>query len=260
MNKRPFDSCIYEGHVVHKRVRPKSHELRYRVFCLSLDIDELDHLQRCLKWFSLNSFNLLSFYDRDHGDGSGRSLRLWIENHLRRAGVDLEGGRIKVLCYPRILGYAFNPLTTYFCYHRNGTLGAMLYEVNNTFGERHSYLFPIRNGDGKLFRHSCDKRFYVSPFLDVSGQYNFSVRPLTDRLFLHIQQADVEGPVLDAWTTGIKSALTDRAIVCCLVRYPLLTLKVIVGIHWEALKLWRKGVGVKARPTAPAVPITIVDD
>lgn len=260
MSQRLFESCIYEGHVVHKRSRPKSHELKYRVFCLSLDVDEMDSLQRRLKWFSVNSFNVLSFWDRDHADGSDQPLRPWIDKQLSLAGADLEGGRIKVVCYPRILGYAFNPLTTYYCYHRDGSLRAMLYEVNNTFGERHSYLFPIKDQDKRLFRHSCDKKFYVSPFLDVSGQYNFAVRPLTNRLFLHIQQADDEGPVLDAWTTGQRSELTDRAILGSLARFPLLTLKVIAGIHWEALRLWLKGLTVTERPAAPAIPITIIDD
>lgn len=255
-----FNSCIFEGHVAHKRRRPKAHELRYRVFCLSLDIDELDTLHRRLKWFSVNSFNVMSFYDRDHGPGTNESLRPWVERHLQQADVDLEGGSIKVVCYPRILGYAFNPLTTYFCYHQDGTLRAMLYEVSNTFGQRHSYLFPIKKKARRMFRHSCDKRFYVSPFLEVAGQYEFSVRPLTDRLFLHIRQSDADGPVLDAWTTGHKKHLTDRAIISSLLRYPLLTLKIIAGIHWEALRLWSKGIATTERPKPPGLPVTIVND
>jgi len=255
-----LNSCIYEGHVAHKRSKPKVHQLRYRVFCLSLDIDELDRLHRRLKWFSVNSFNILSFYDRDHGSGTNEPLRPWVEHHLQQAHVDLDGGAIKIVCYPRIFGYAFNPLTTYFCYHQDGSLRAMLYEVSNTFGQRHSYLFPIQKKTGKMFRHSCEKRFYVSPFLEVAGQYEFSVRPLSDRLFLHIRQTDGDGPVLDAWTTGQKRHLNDRTILSSLLRYPLLTLKIIAGIHWEALRLWSKGIATTERPNPPRVPVTIIDD
>jgi DUF1365 family protein len=260
MTMKLFNSCIYEGHVAHKRSRPRVHQLRYRVFCLSLDIDELDQLHRRLKWFSVNSFNILSFYDRDHGPGTNEPLRPWIEHHLRQADVDLEGGSIKIVCYPRVFGYAFNPLTTYFCYHQDGTLRAMLYEVSNTFGQRHSYLFPVKTQSSKLFKHSCEKRFYVSPFLKVSGQYHFTVRSLTDQLFLHIRQSDSDGPTLDAWTTGKKKHLTDRNIFSSLLRYPLLTLKIIAGIHLEALKLWAKGVSTTERPNAPNMPVTIIND
>lgn len=255
-----FNSCLYEGHVVHKRSRPKVHELRYRVFCMSLDIDELDQLHRRLKWFSVNSFNIFSFYDRDHGPGTNQPLRPWLEHYLRQADVDLAGGSIRAVCYPRILGYTFNPLTTYFCYHQDGTLRAMLYEVSNTFGQRHSYLFPIRKQLGKLTRHSCDKRFYVSPFMRVEGQYHFTVRPLSDRLFLHIHQTDRDGPIFDAWTTGQKKHLSDRTLLSSLLRYPLLTLKIIAGIHWEALRLWLKGIAIAERPNAPSMPVTIIEE
>jgi DUF1365 family protein len=255
-----LNSCIYEGHVVHERSKPKRHRFKYRVFCLSLDIDELDQLHRGLKWFSFNSLNIFSFYDRDHGPGTNQPLRPWIEHHLKQAGVDLEGGSIRIVCYPRIFGYSFNPLTSYFCYHQDGTLRAMLYEVSNTFGERHSYLFPIKRQTRKLLKHACDKKFYVSPFMMVEGQYHFTVRPLTDRLFLHIHQTDNEGPILDAWTTGQKRHISDRTLISSLFRYPLLTVKVIAGIHWEALRIWLKGIKTTNQPSAPIVPITIIND
>ena len=225
-----------------------------------LDLDELDRMHRRLKWFSYNSFNMFSFYDRDHGPGANEPLRPWIEHYLNQAGVDLEGGTIKVLCLPRMFGYVFNPITVYYCHHRDGRIKAVLYEVSNTFGQRHSYLFAVGDESDDWHRHSCDKRFFVSPFITVSGHYEFSIKRPTDELYLHISQADNDGAMLDAWINGKKTHISDRTLLLCLVRYPLLTLKVIGGIHWEALKIWLKGISRVTRPSPPAEPVTIVQD
>jgi len=251
-------SSLYRTRIFHRRRRPKSHRLSYGAFFLLLDVDELDHMHRRLKWFSYNSFNVFSFYDRDHGPGTSEPLRPWIENYLGQAGVDLDGGSIQALCMPRILGYVFNPITVYYCYHRDGQMQAVLYEVSNTFGQRHSYLFTVDDPAEGLLQHSCDKRFFVSPFIDVAGRYKFSLRRPGKELYLHIRQSDAEGTLLDAWVNGDKSHISDRNLLLCLVRYPLLTLKVIGGIHWEALKIWLKGIRTVARPEAPSEPVTIV--
>lgn len=250
-------SCIYKMRIFHRRRRPKSHRLRYGAFYLLLDLDELDRMHRSLKWFSYNSFNVFSFHDRDHGPGTNEPLRPWLEHHLGKAGIDLQGGSIKALCLPRIFGYVFNPITVYYCYHLDGQLQAVLYEVSNTFGQRHSYLFSLDN-NASLHKHSCDKRFFVSPFMDVSGCYQFSMRQPAEELYLHIRQADDDGPTLDAWINGEKTHISDRTFLQCLVGYPLLTLKVIGGIHWEALKLWRKGIKVVDRPNPPVYPVSII--
>jgi DUF1365 family protein len=260
-----FDSSIYHGRVFHKRLKPKQHRLQYGLFYLLLDLDELDKLHRKLRWFSANSFNLFSFYDRDHGPGTNEPLRPWVDRQLAGIGVDLHGGAVKILCLPRIFGYAFNPITVYYCHDKEGRLRAVLYEVSNTFGQRHSYLARIDDpgfdGDSnRLIRHSCDKRFYVSPFMEVAGRYQFSIRRPDDRLLIHIHQTDSAGPVLDAWVKGTKSTLSDRALLRTLTRYPLLTLKVIGGIHWEALQIWAKGIGLKKRPTPPAETVTVIPD
>ena len=171
-----WHSALYFGEVMHQRVRPRRHRLRYRVFFLFADLDELGSLSRRLRLFSYNKFNLFSFLDRDHGPSDGSSLRHWVERHLAEAGIDLEGGPIRLLCFPRVLGYVFNPLTVYFCYRRGGEIAAVLYEVNNTFGERHTYLVPVdADGSGPLSHH-CEKNLYVSPFNAVEGGVQFPRR------------------------------------------------------------------------------------
>jgi len=137
-----MNSTLYVGSVMHRRLRPRRHRLRYRVFWMLLDLDEIERLPRVLRLFSHNRFNAVSFHDADHGDGSATPLRAQVERHLAAAGIALGGGAIRLLCMPRILGYGFNPLSVYFCYQRSGLLAAILYEVHNTFGERHSYLIP----------------------------------------------------------------------------------------------------------------------
>ena len=254
-----FDSAIYRARIAHQRTRPKRHHLKYAAFYMLLDLDELDRLHRRLRWFSVNSFNIFSFFDRDHGPGRDEPVRPWVESHLERAGIDHAGGRIRILCLPRILGYVFNPLAVYFCYDRDDRLAAILYEVSNTFGERHSYLFRTDEQEHDLYRHDCEKRFYVSPFMNVEGRYFFRVRAPSEKLFLHIHQTDAEGPLLDAWLRGSRMSLSDRNLLASIAQFPLLTLKVIGGIHWEALKLLLKGIGLKPRPKAPDQDVTLVD-
>ena len=251
-------SALYFGDVVHQRVRPCRHRLRYRVFFLLVDLDELDTLPRRLRIFSRNRFNLFSFYDRDHGPGDGRPLRPWVERQLAAAAVDLEGGAIRLLCFPRMLGYVFNPLTVYFCHRPDGEPAAILYEVNNTFGERHTYLVPVAPGSAPVLRHRCEKRFYVSPFNAVDGGYSFVVKPPADAVTVVINQSDHAGPLLHATLAARRAPLTRSALLATFVRYPLMTLKVIAGIHWEALRLWRKGLRLVDRPQPPAHPVTVV--
>lgn len=259
MNNAGLHSCLYVGDVIHQRLKPRRHRLRYRVFSLLLDLDEIDALDAGLRLFSRNRFNLYTFYDRDFANRGVGPLRTRIEQALAGAGVDTRGGAIRLLCYPRLLGYAFNPLSTYFCYGRDGALAAILYEVSNTFGERHSYLVPLA-GDGALpLRHAAAKRFYVSPFFDVAGDYHFRVTPPGQHVAIAINYRDAEGLRLHAAFRGTRHRLTDRALLSHAVRLPLMTLKVIGGIHWEALKLWLKGVPLVHRPPPPREPITVVD-
>ncbi|MEX0839941.1 MAG: DUF1365 domain-containing protein [Parvibaculum sp.] len=251
-------SRLYSGTVFHRRLRPRVHALSYRVFYMLLDLDELPALSRCSRLFAHNRFSLFSFHDSDHGDGSGRPLRLWIEAQLARAGIETGGGRIEALCLPRVLGHVFNPLTVYFCHRADDGLVAMLYEVNNTFGDRHSYLIPVETPQASIVAQACDKAFYVSPFLPVAGRYHFKVLRPGARLALTIRESDEGGAMLTASFAGTAHAFDDRQLALAFLRHPLLTLKVVGGIHWEALRLWLKGIKLAARPAAPSSPVTIV--
>jgi DUF1365 family protein len=242
-------SGVYQGVVYHKRLRPKVHAFRYRVFSLLLDLDELPMLHRRLRLFSHNRWNLFSFLDSDHGIDRPASLRGWVDACLGGAGIAIAGGRITLLCYPRILGYVFNPLSVYFCHRAEGGLAAVIYEVGNTFGDRHAYVLPNPgpqdvDGTGPV-RQSCNKAFYVSPFNDVSGSYQFTILPPADSVTVHIDQQDSGGKLFQAGFIGRRSALSDRALLVLALRYPLMTLKVIAAIHWEAFRLLIKGVPLR---------------
>jgi len=249
-------SALYVGHVMHHRMRPRLHRLRYRLFTLLLDLDEIDGLSARLRLFSRGAFNLVAFHDRDHGDGSHRPLRAQAEALLAQAGLP-HGGPIRILTMPRIAGFAFNPLTVWFCHDRTGTLSALIYEVNNTFGERHSYLLPVAPDAAGDVRQAATKRFHVSPFLPMAMTYRFRVQPPGAALAIAIAAEDADGPVLFAVHRAQRRDLTDAALIRALVTHPLLTIKVVVGIGWEALRLWLKRVPVHAHPgVAPATPVT----
>ncbi|HTY69073.1 MAG TPA: DUF1365 family protein [Alphaproteobacteria bacterium] len=255
-------SAIYTGRVMHARWRPVRHRLRYRALYLLLDLDELPELSRRLRFFSARRFNLFGFRERDHGAGAGRPLRSYVEDHLRQAGIEPDGGPIRLLAMPRVLGTVFNPLSVYFCHRADGTLAAMLYEVNNTFGERHSYLIPAGAAADAVLRQTCAKCFYVSPFLDMPLTYHFRVAPPGERANVVVQAHDAGGPILTAVFAGARAPLTDANLWRAFWRHPLLAMQVLGAIHWEALKLWRKGLRVRPRPAPPteAVSITLPAD
>jgi DUF1365 family protein len=256
------NSALYRGSVMHLRLRPARHRLRYRVFSLLLDLDELPDLARRLRLFSLNRFNLFSLHERDHGAGAAQGLRAHVDAQLCAAGLE-TGGAIRLLTMPRILGHVFNPLSIYFCHRPDGPLQALLYEVNNTFGERHVYLIevdPVRRKDETVVQ-SCAKRFHVSPFLALDMHYRFEIdgpRPDQGGLRIAITASDTGGPVLTACFDARRRALDDRGLALAFLSYPLLTLKVVCAIHWEALRLWIKGVHLHPTPPAPPEAVTII--
>lgn len=250
-------SALYAGSVMHVRLKPRRHRLSYRLFSLLLDLDDLDAVDGRLRLLSRNRFNAFSFFERDYADPAGGPLKAQVERLLDSAGLKPDGGAIRLLTMPRLFGYAFNPLSVYFCHRRDGVLIALLYEVNNTFGQRHSYLIPVGADARAPLRHTSEKRFYVSPFMDMDLTYSFRVTPPGEELRIAILASDPEGPVLSAVHTATRRPLTDRQLALALVRYPLLTLKVIAGIHWEAVKIWIKGIALRPRPKAPDAPVTI---
>jgi len=252
-----FASAIYRGTVAHRRLRPKQHFLKYRAFWMLFDLDELPALDRSLKRFSHNRLNLFSFHDRDHGDSSGKPLRQWVEGHLGEAGIAADGGPIRLLCLPRILGYVFNPISVYFCYLKSGALNAILYEVNNTFGQRHTYLIPVAPGAGRTIAQSCAKRLYVSPFNDMDMSYAFKVQPPEATVTVGVDALDPSGLMITTSMSGKRHDFTDAVMAATFLGHPLLTLKVIVAIHWEALLLWLKGMKIAERPPRPDQPVSI---
>jgi DUF1365 family protein len=248
-------SALYHGVVTHHRRRQVVHALRYRIFLLALDLDEAPSLTRRLRWFAFDQRGLLTFWQRDHGDGTPRGLRPWIDAQLAAAGLH-GGGPVTVLSMPRVLGHAFNPLTLYFCHARDGALQAMLYEVNNTFGQRHSYLLPV-HGDVTQLSQSCGKAFHVSPFMDMDLSYQFRVSLPGERIGVFITASDEAGVVLAAGFTGRRQALSDASLLRAVLGMPLQGAKVVLGIHWEAMKLWVKGLKLRPAPPSPAASVTI---
>lgn len=244
---------LYPTTVMHRRLVAPLYRFVYRVFYLLVDIDRVDELTRNLRYLSRNRFNLLSLHDRDHGDASGqRSWRSWAEDLLRSEGIDIAGGRIRLLAFPRVLGFGFNPISLWYCEHRDGDLRAILVEVHNTFGERHSYL--LASGDAadpyqKVYEK--DKVFHVSPLFDLVGRYRFTVSEPGARVRLAIHETRNTVPILDATLAGQQQALTDAAIVKQVLAMPLMTLKVVLAIHWQALKIWLRGARFHKKPDPP---------
>ncbi len=236
-----INSYIYNGTVIHKRFKPKEHYFKYKVFSLLINLSELEELDKKISFFSLNRFNLISFYERDHGARDGSSLSDWVKQNLKTNNIITENIEIKLLCYPRILGYVFNPLSVFFIYNKNERLISILYEVKNTFGEQHTYVFRVQN-ENKLIQNNCPKKFHVSPFIEMDCNYFFRVLNPAEKLSIIIDQYDKEGKILFASQDGIRSDLTTKNLMNSYLKHPLMTLKIISAIHFEAFKLWIKGI------------------
>ena len=239
-----MNSCIYNGEVTHTRFKPVRHFLKYKTFSLLIDLDEINLLDKSIGIFSHNKFNIFSFYDKDHGDRDGGNLKDWVISNLKKFRIKENITNIKVLCYPRILGYVFNPLSIFYCYEKD-KLVAIFYEVKNTFNEQHTYIFKIKNNEEII--QKCRKKFYVSPFMDMETFYNFKLLNPNAKLSVFIKQTDADGTILTATQTGDKKEFSFKQLAINFLKYPLMTIKIISSIHYEALLLWKKGAIYRKR-------------
>ena len=235
------NSCIYIGKVIHKRFKPKEHFFKYNVFSLFIDLSELKKIEKEINLFSYNKFNLISFFDIDHGPRDGSSLEAWVKKNLKKIGIIDTKVNIRLLCYPRIFGYVFNPLSIFFIYDKNNHLISVLYEVKNTFGEQHTYVFKTEKGKN-LIKNFCFKKFHVSPFIEMKCKYFFKILNPEKKLSIIINQSDNEGKLLYASQDGVKKELCNKNLIFSYISHPLMTFKIIGAIHYEALKLWLKGI------------------
>ena len=235
------NSYIYTGTVIHKRFKPKIHSFNYKVFSLLIDLSEIDLLHKTLRLFSYNKFNIISFFNKDHGPRDGSCLKNWVINNLKKNNIESNEVKIKLLCYPRIFGYVFNPLSIFYVYDKNSDLIAVLYEVKNTFGEQHSYIFKTKK-EQNLIQHICKKKFHVSPFIEMNCVYFFRLLKPGNKISVIIDVQDPDGKVLYASQDGVKSELNNNNLFKSYLKHPLMTFKIIITIHFEAFKLWIKGI------------------
>jgi uncharacterized protein len=245
-------AALYFGDVMHARLKPMGHRFSYRVMSLLIDLDRLKAADRQSRLFGVNRRALYSFNEADHGMRDGPPLRAYVQRCAAARGIDLTGGRVQLLCYPRLLGYTFNPLSAYFCYRADGELALVIYEVRNTFGDIHAYVLPVKPDEISAagIRQQQDKLFYVSPFIEMAMRYHFRVSPPGHTVKLRILETDREGPLLAATFSGRRRALTTTALLRSLFSLPLVTFKIVAAIHWEALRLWLKGARLIPRPNA----------
>ena len=234
-------SSIYNGTVIHKRFKPKTHFFKYSVFSLLIDLSELNYLNKTIKIFSFNKFNLISFYEKDHGDRDGSSLIEWVKKNLNKNKINSKNIKIKLLCYPRIFGYVFNPLSIFYIYDESEKLVCILYEVKNTFGEQHTYIFKVDN-DQKLYQHNCSKKFHVSPFIEMNCKYFFRLLKPGEKISVIIDQYQTDEKILYASQDGQRVDFNTKELIKSYFKHPLMTFKIISAIHFEAFKLWIKGI------------------
>tara|TARA_B100001115_G_scaffold118442_1_gene88223 strand:- start:299 stop:1060 length:762 start_codon:yes stop_codon:yes gene_type:complete len=236
-----MNSSIYNGTVIHKRFKPKKHFFKYSVFSLFIDLSELNQLDNSIKFFSFNKFNLISFFEKDHGDRDGSSLIKWVKKNLNENNISSENIKIKLLCYPRIFGYVFNPLSVFFIYNSKNKLISILYEVKNTFGEQHTYIFKVED-DLNLFQHNCSKKFHVSPFIEMNCNYFFRILKPGEKISVIIDQYHSNEKILYASQDGKRADFNSKELLKSYLKHPLMTFKIISAIHYEAFKLWTKGI------------------
>ncbi|MFM0308195.1 DUF1365 domain-containing protein [Paraburkholderia sp. RL17-383-BIF-A] len=242
---------LLTGKVMHERLRPKHHRFIYPVFYVRCDLDRLSSLES--GWFGIDRWRPLSLYQRDHGPRDGSDLATWMRAQLSAAGIAEANGRIWLQAFPRVFGYAFNPVSFWFCHDRDGRLRALLAEVRNTFGERHSYLLSAE-GNAPITadtRLVCRKVLHVSPFCRVEGGYTFRVKEARNSASVSIDYRDADGLLIRTALGGRLTPLTRASALAALLRQPLLTVGVVAKIHWQALRLALKKAPLYGKHPAP---------
>lgn len=236
---------IRRGRTVHRRTTPFVSQFAYRLFLIDIDIDRLDEASRQSGLFNARRLALFSFRQKDHGALGQDTLRNWAEKEFSSAGVDARGCHIRLVTFPRHLFYKFAPISLWIAETDEGAPQGILYEVRNTFGERHVYAASL---DDERSLHKADKVFHVSPFFDMTGTYRFSLRYRGDELFLTVATVGSSRPFHTASLETQASAATTGSFAKAALFMPMSTLGVTLGIHWEALKLWLKGANYHRKP------------
>ena len=251
---------LFSGRVMHVRhTRPRT-RFAYRIWMLAVDIDRIDQIARASRLFRHNRRALVALRDRDHAARDGSPLRGWVSEQLRMAGLERYAARIHFMTMPRLLGYAFNPISFYFCYDEGGVLGAMVHQVKNTFGHQHGYVLPVTPDEA--MRQTARKRMHVSPFFDLQGGYRFACSAPDfaqpgSTFALSIRYGTEAEPRMTAVMKLRGEAFSDRALLRLLGAMPLMTIKVTAAIHWHALKLWLRGARYHPVPTPPGEPASL---
>jgi len=242
-------SALYVGRIRHRRMDEPVREFSYPIWHALIDLDELPTLDRDLRFFSHNRFNLTGFDDRDHMGSERASVRVKLETWLRQRGVETELGRIQLLTHLRILGHVFNPISFYFVRDREDRLRHAVAEVNNTFGETYCYLLAV---EGASIRHEQDKRFHVSPFQPLEGKYRFRITDPGERMTAHIDVLRDGGRVFDTTLSAQRRELSSPALLKTVARHPHLGLWTLGLIHYQALRLWLRKAPFFSKPAPPA--------
>ena len=258
-------AILYSLHVMHRRHVAPLYRFVYKIFSVLFDIDQLDALHQRHRLFSHNHFNVLSFHDADHGRGQVGGLRRWAEEICATQGIALAGGRIRLLAQPRMFGWAFNPVSFWYCEHADGTLRAVIAEVRNTFGEKHSYLLSSASqhegaSAGLPLPYAVvlekEKCFHVSPLFDLVGRYHFKFGEPGDKLVVQLNETREGISLIDTAMAGQAKPFSDAEILRQVVRMPVQALKVLIGIHWQALKIWSRGARFHKKPKPPSAEVT----
>lgn len=233
-------SCLYVGQVAHARKKPMEYRFAYRTFSIKVDLDCIEQESQQLRWLSLNRFNLLSLNYKDHGARDGTPWRQWLDGFLAQYGI-ARPARAELICYPRVLGYSFNPLSMWYAYDKDNQLIAIIGEVSNTFGQWHHYVLKLVGGAAKTIEAQAQKVFHVSPFIEMEACYHFRFGVPSDKVFTSILETRDGVEFFSASEAGRSVQLTDRQLIKQVGFAPLSMLKVIALIHWWALKILIKG-------------------